>query len=277
IFFGLFLFERTNYSNLKFNKKSLNNNKKTLLNIIFMHKRRMIEVILDFVLICIAYYAAYFLRFEGSALLAVNLQLLQESLLWIIIIKMSVFFMLGLYRGVWRYVGISDFFTIFKVVSLGSVLSVLVLTFLYRFQDYSRAVFFIDWLVLLFLILGSRFMFRIMGEFINRLQNPDGKKILVFGAGDIGEMVIREIKRNRFLNYTPVGFIDDDPNKKGSKINGIPVLGSRDKMKDIILERGIGEVIIAISDIQINELDLIIGICKECGISYRNIKGILDG
>ncbi len=277
MFFGLFLFERTNYNSLKLNKKPLNNNKKTFLNVIFLHKRRMIEVILDFALICIAYYSAYFLRFEGSVLLATNLQLLQESLLWIIIIKMTVFFVFGLYRGVWRHVGISDFFTIFKVVSLGSVLSVLVLTFLYRFQDYSRAVFFIDWLVLLFLILGSRFMFRILGEFINHLQNPGGKKVLIFGAGDIGEMVIREIKRNRLLNYTPVGFIDDDPHKKGSKINGIPVLGSREIMKDIILERGIMEIIIAISDMQTDELDTIIGICKECGISYRRIKGILDG
>lgn len=275
IFFGFFLFEGTSYSNrLKFQRQPVNNNK-VILNTIFLHKRRMIEILLDFVLICIAYYSAYFLRFEGSLLMG-NIRLIKESLVWIILIKMSIFFIFGLYRGVWRYIGISDFFTIFKVVSLGSVASVLFLTFIFRFKDYSRAVFCIDWLILLLLIMGSRFMFRILGEFLSRIQNDGGKKVLIFGAGDMGEMVIREIKRNKALNYVPVGFIDDDPHKIGNKIHGVPVLGLQDKIKDLIKANGIKEVIIAISKIDMVDLSEIIQVCKDYGISYRKVKGILD-
>ena len=275
IFFGFFLFEGTSYSNrLKFQRQPANNNK-VILNTIFLHKRRMIEILLDFVLICIAYYSAYFLRFEGPLLMG-NMRLIKESLVWIILIKMSIFFIFGLYRGVWRYIGISDFFTIFKVVSLGSVASVLFLTFIFRFKDYSRAVFCIDWLILLLLIMGSRFMFRILGEFLSRIQNNGGKKVLIFGAGDMGEMVIREIKRNKALNYIPIGFIDDDPDKIGNKIHGVPVLGLRDKIKDLIKANGIKEVIIAISKIDMADFSDIIQVCKDYGISYRKVKGILD-
>jgi len=277
IFFGLFLFEGTSYSNkFKFPRQPVNNNNnKVILNTIFLHKRRMIEILLDFMLICIAYYSAYFLRFEGP-LLTGNMHLIRESLVWIILIKMSIFFIFGLYRGVWRYIGISDFFTIFKVVSLGSVASVLFLTFRFRFRDYSRAVFCIDWLILLFLILGSRFMFRILREFLSRIQNNGGKKVLIFGAGDMGEMVIREIKRNKVLNYIPIGFIDDDPDKIGNKIHGVPVLGLRDKIKDLIKANEIKEVIIAISKVDMANFSDIIQVCKDYGISYRKVKGILD-
>ncbi|MBU1998105.1 MAG: hypothetical protein KKE64_01260 [Candidatus Omnitrophica bacterium] len=276
LFFGLFLFEGTSYrAKLKLSGwPSTEKKERTILTSVFLYKRRIIELVLDFVFICIAYYSAYFLRFEG-AILQFNLDLLRESLVWIILIKMSVFFLFGFYRGVWRYIGISDFFTIFKVISLGSIFSVLFFTFFFRFQNYSRAVFFIDWLVLLFLILGSRFMFRIVGEFLSRMQSG-GKKVLIFGAGDIGEMVIREIKRNATLNYTPVGFVDDDPHKTGTKIHGIPVLGSRDKLKELINSYMISEIIIAVSKISPEDISFVAGACRECGITYKKVKGILD-
>ncbi|MBM3251220.1 MAG: hypothetical protein FJZ11_00360 [Candidatus Omnitrophica bacterium] len=275
MFFGLFLFEGTSYKSESSHRNNvLHKNNKTLLNAMLFHKRRIVEVLLDFIFICIAYYSAYFLRFEGQ-LLTSNLYLIKESLVWLILIKVSVFFIFGLYRGVWRYIGISDFFTIFKVVTLSSVASILFLTFNFRFKDYSRAVFFMDWLILLFLILGSRFMFRILGEFLSRIQK-EGKRVLVFGAGDMGEMVIREIKRNKSLNYVPVGFVDDDPHKLGSKIHGLPVLGSREKIQDLIRDNEIREVIIAVAKISMADFIEIAQLCKDCGVEFRRVKGILD-
>ncbi len=276
LIFGIFLFEVTSDKKreefAQARNKSRNN--QIILNNIFLHKRRIVEVLLDFVFICLAYYSAYFLRFEGP-LLTKNLGLLQESLVWVILIKMSVFFIFGLYRGVWRYMSISNFITMFKVVSLGSFASILFLTFVFRFRDYSRAVFFIDWLLLLLLITGSRFLFRIIGEFFSRVQNGE-KKILIFGAGDTGEMVLREIKRNKSLHYNPVGFIDDDPYKIGNKIHGVPILGSRDKIKNLVQFHDIQELIIATVSLDLQSLSEIAQICKDCGIPYRKVKGILD-
>lgn len=276
VYFGFFLFEVTSL-----NDKSdahLNGQKKiqdkTVLNNIFMYKQQIIEVFLDFTAICTAYYAAYFLRFEDQ-LFSANFVFLKESLPWVIIIKLLVFFTFGLYRGVWRYIGISDFFTIFKVVSLGSFFSILCLTFVYRFQGYSRAVFFIDWLLLLFLILGSRFLFRLVGEFLLNMRKGL-KNVLIFGAGDTGEMVIREIKKNKFMNYNVLGFIDDDLKKVGSRIHGISVLGNRSKIKKLVSELAIKEIIIAAPTLgNIGEIE-IINICQECAVEYRTIKGVLD-
>jgi len=276
LIFGIFLFEVTSDKKreefIEARNKLYNNH--IVMNNIFLYKRRIVEVLLDFIFICLAYYSAYFLRFEGP-LFTRNLSLLQESLVWVILIKMSVFFILGLYRGVWKYMSISDFITMFKVVSLGSIASILFLTFLFRFRDYSRAVFFIDWLLLLLLITGSRFLFRIIGEFFSRVQNGE-KKILIFGAGDTGEMVLREIKRNKSLHYNPVGFIDDDPYKIGNKIHGVPILGSRDKIKNLVQLHDIQELIIATISLDSQNLSEIAQICKDCGILYRKVKGILD-
>lgn len=266
LFFGLFLSEGSSRG------EADNVFKKG--NTVFLYKRRIVEVLLDFALICIAHYSAYFLRFEGS-LLPANIHLIKDSIAWIIVIKMSAFFIFGLYRGVWRYVSISDLLTIFKVVSIGSVSSVLFLTFMFRFKDYSRAVFFIDWLILLFLISGTRVLFRVLGEFLSRVREK-GKNILIFGAGDTGEMAIREIKRNKSLNYNAVGFIDDNPAKIGNRIQGIPVLGPRGKIKEIAGDYAVKELVIAVSNLDADTFLDIINICGACGIPYRKIKGILD-
>jgi UDP-GlcNAc:undecaprenyl-phosphate GlcNAc-1-phosphate transferase len=272
LFFGFFLYEISPQS--KFNPKPRDLANKTTLISIFFYKRRVVEVLLDFGLICIAYYAAYFLRFEGKQFI-LNAYILKDSLVWIILIKMAVFFTCGLYRGVWRYISISDLFTIFRAVSLGTIASILFLTFIFRFQEYSRAVFFIDWLLLLLLVSGTRMLFRVLGELFSRAREK-GNNVLIFGAGDTGEMVIREIKRNKQLNYNAVGFIDDNPAKAGSKIQGVEVLGGREIIGELARIHKIKEVIVAVPAISASDLSEIARICREYGIEYRKIKGILD-
>lgn len=275
MYFGIFLFEGLAA------KKAMpaagcpaQKQDKLILNNIFLHKRRIIEVLLDFALICLAYYGAYFIRFESENL-GPNLFLIKQSLVWIIVLKIGVFFTFGLYRGTWRYISIPDFFSIFKVVSLGSVVSILFLTFVFRFKEYSRTVFFLDWLLLLFLITGSRFLFRIIGEFFSA-ANKEAKKVLIFGAGDTGEMVIREIKRNKSLNYRPVGFIDDDAGKMGSKIQGYPVLGQRNKMRDLISRFRVNELIVAVPSLSPRDLTEIAKACGDCGVTFKKVKRLFD-
>ncbi|MDD5238222.1 MAG: polysaccharide biosynthesis protein, partial [Candidatus Omnitrophica bacterium] len=125
------------------------------------------------------------------------------------------------------------------------------------------------------LILGVRISFSILGEFFSRAREK-GNNILIFGAGDTGEMIIREIKRNNSLNYNPIGFIDDDPSKFGNKIQGVAVLGSRKRIKDLARTEEVKEILIAIPPLNITDFSEIIKICQDCGISYRMIKGILD-
>lgn len=275
LFFGVFLSETVSYSNhINYKKWQELKENKTVLNNILLYKRRIVEILLDLAFICLAYYFAYFLRFEG-ALLAPNLRLMEKSLLWLILVKMSVFYIFGLYRDVWKYISISDLITIFKCVTLGSAFSIISFTFLFRFQEFSRAVFFIDWLLLLFLVSGYRILFRVLGELFSQVRKV-GKNVLIFGAGDAGEMVIREIKKNKSLNYNPIGFIDDNPSKLGYKIQGVPVLGSREQIRNLVHARDVEEVIIAVPSLDTEIFYDIVKICRDCGVSYKKIKGILD-
>jgi len=276
LYFGIFLSDSVALiSKQKGHKKHYDSNgRNTILTAVLLHKRRVAEILMDSAFICIAYSLSYFLRFEGTMLLP-NLQLMKDSLVWVIVIKMSVFFVFGLYRGIWRYISISDLLTIFKVVGIASIGSIIFLTFIFRFKDYSRAVFIMDWIILLFLISASRISFRVLGEFFSQVGKK-GKNVLIFGAGDTGEMVAREIKRNKALNYNPVGFVDDDPKKNGITIQGVRVLGTRSKIKNLIKENDIKEIIITIQSIDIEDLSEIAKICSDYSISYRQVRGILD-
>lgn len=275
VLFGIFLSETVSYNEETMDYKKWHDlkNNKTILNNILLYKRRVLEILLDMAFICLAYYSAYFLRFEGP-LLAANLSLVENSLVWLILIKLSVFYLFGLYRDVWKYISVSDLITIFKNVTLGSAFSIIILTFLFRFQNFSRVVFFLDWLVLLFLLSGYRILFRILSELFSHVYKK-GKIVLIFGAGDAGELVVREIKRNKALNYNPIGFIDDDPAKLGYKIQGVPVLGTRDKIKELVHIQNVEEVIIAIPSLDPEVFYDIVKICKGCGVSYRKIKSML--
>ena len=273
-YFGMFLSDSAAFLKKRNKNQHTLNANTAIVTGVLLHKRRAVEVLMDLGFICIAYIASYYLRFE-KGLLAANLQLMKESLPWIIVIKMSVFFIFGLYRGAWRYVSISDLLTIFKTAAIASVTSIIFLTFWFRFRDYSRAIFIIDWVVLLFLISASRISFRVLGEFLGKMGEK-GRNVLIFGAGDVGEMVVREIKRNKSLNYNAIGFVDDDPKKSGIRIQGISVLGSRAKIKDLIKKNNIQEIIVAIPMIEVRDLAEIAKICNEYGISYKRVKGILD-
>jgi FlaA1/EpsC-like NDP-sugar epimerase len=150
----------------------------------------------------------------------------------------------------------------------------MVLTFLFRFQDYSRVIFIIDWLLLLFLVSGVRVLIRIQREYFSSL-NVGGKKVLIIGAGDTGELLLREIKHNKSLNLKVVGFIDDDINKIGRRIHGTPILGDRNRIPQFVREKNINEILIAIPSAERKNLEDIFRICADCNVTYREIGGIL--
>ncbi|UCB57015.1 MAG: hypothetical protein JSV30_07405 [Candidatus Omnitrophota bacterium] len=272
-FFGVFLGETKNLSDKERELLKKQQSQKTILNTIFLHKRRIAEVIIDLILICISYYAAHLLRFEGR-ISSANFSLMMKSLPWMIVIRLTSFYYFGLYRGIWRYIGIKDLAAIFKAVSASSLLTILFLTLFFRFQEYSRVVFIIDWILMLFLAAGTRVLIRVLRESFISLH-PGQKKVLIFGAGDAGEMVLREIRHNKALNYHAVGFLDDNPKKVGRRIHGVSVLGTREKLPRLVKDRGIEEVIIAVPSEKKEALESIFEVCRSCGVKYRRMAGIL--
>jgi UDP-GlcNAc:undecaprenyl-phosphate GlcNAc-1-phosphate transferase len=206
------------------------------------YRRRIFEVLLDVVLITVAYYTAYLLRFEG--VLEGNFDYFLKSLPLVISCQIFWLYIMGVYRGVWESASLRDLTGYIKAITGGTVMPVLILLLLYRFYSFSRAVFGIYWILMLILISLSRLSFRLLDEGI-RKGNQKGKPTLVYGAGVGGQMAMREIETNRDLGMTIVGFIDDNARIHGRKFQGYPVLGGQEGLENIIKKHNIQEIIVS--------------------------------
>lgn len=230
--------------------------------------------------------AAYLFRFEFSVSLE-RIQQIKSLLLWIVPLKFIFFLSSGLYRGMWRYTGIRDFWLLARTSFLSTLVTIFIILYLNRFEGYSRAVFIIDGLLTFLLTGGARMMIR---SYYAVYENPraipgfsrkiDSKRVIIVGAGDAGEKMLREILENYQLDYQVVGFIDDDPAKQGRSIHGVRVLGDVKKIPKIVGKKDIREILIAIPSASGNQIRSIVEICRKCDVSYKVLPGIgelIDG
>lgn len=248
-------------------------NESELIEALIKYKRVIFEVLCDFVLICIAYISSYIMRYEGI-IDHYNFGLIARSLPVLIVIKLLSFSISGVYGNIWRYIGLNELLNIVKGVVIGSVASVVVLVVAFRFEGFSRMIFVLDAMVLLILMSAVRIAFRLFREQIFVSLDGRERRILIFGAGDAGDAFLREIRKNRSLNYRPVGFIDDDPFKQGRRMQGIPVVGVRSDIPKLVEDMDIDEVIIAIPSADRKTKDDIEAICRESGAEYHQVSGI---
>jgi len=237
----------------------------------FTYRRRIFEVILDVWLVSFAYWLSYFLRFEGIAYLT-NFPFFLKTLPIALGSLMVSYFAFGIYRGFWRYTSVADAITYLKAVTIGVVLCILVILFVYRFQEYSRTVFVIYWGISLLFLAGSRLSFRLIAEALRRNSTAAGRRVLIYGAGDKGEFALREILNNQKLGLTPVGFIDDDVRKRSRKIQGYKVLGGRDDLAAMVKKYAINELIVASDKINADNLKVACAVCEDLGIAMRNLE-----
>lgn len=235
------------------------------------HKRRIFEVFLDAFLITLSYYLAWamlYAAFESSS----SWGLFMQTLPLLIVIKLGSFLAVGVYRGLWRYTSIGDIITFAKGVLLGSVLSIIAILILYRFDGFSRRVFALDAIVLLVAVIGSRMAFRLIRQVLPLPGTGTGRNVLIYGAGDGGEMVLRELNNNPEWNYVPVGFVDDDPLKKDKVIHGLRVFDGNGTLDDICRDKGIAEILISVRDMPPEKLKAIRETCLESNITLKRAQ-----
>ena len=201
------------------------------------------QVLLDVVLIAVCYYTAYRVRFEGVAFLTFA-PYLAASLPAIIGCKLAALYLSGLYHRSWETFSLVDLFSVVRGVVGGSVLSVLVAAYVYRLQGFSRAVFLIDAILFFTAIVATRASFRLLHDAAN-VRHPQAKRVIVYGAGAAGHLLVREMRANPRWNLQPVAFLDDDPYKRNRFILGVPVRGSGDDLDRIIGLYRVDELIIS--------------------------------
>jgi FlaA1/EpsC-like NDP-sugar epimerase len=237
-------------------------------------KKRIFVIGSDVGLTLFSYWLAYLLRFN-FAVPEVYYQRWLESLPILIIIRSLCFYFFGLYSGVWRYASMNDLTKILKAITLSSFLFVTYLTLRYRLVDFPRSVFVIDWFILITFVGGSRFLYRLSREFYT-VKGEGKRRVLIIGAGDAGEMLLREMKQNPKMTFDPVGFLDDDPDKKGRTIHNIPVLGKVDQLEKIVPRKEVQEVVIAIPSITGKEMRKIVEQCKGVGVPCKTVPAVSD-
>jgi len=234
----------------------------------FSYKRRIFEVLLDVVLIVLAYWSAYAIKFEPFSN-SPAWKLFLRTLPVLVVVRLAAFLFFGVYRGIWRYTSIDDLMAFAKAVAAGSVISMVIVLFKFRFQGFSRTIFLIDALIMLSLLAGSRLAFRFFRQVLPAGNGDSARRVLIYGAGDAGELLLRELLNNRELSYAPVGFMDDDPQKQGKVIHGFRVFGGNGLLKKIMTEHEVEQVLISsprISDERIAE------IWRECEAHNIELK-----
>ena len=240
---GIYLAQLRVYPEKEFS--ALRGQKFTPVLIELTYKRQMMMVILDFGLVSFSYYLAYRLRFDGSDFITF-FRVFLKSLPVIIAVKMVVFYVTGIYRGFWQYISTRDVFQYARSSLIATLLSIACVTFLFRFENFSKGVFIIDWILTTAFLLGTRGSFRIFTETMKR-KTLAGDHVIIYGAGRGGELLLREIMNNKALNINPVGFLDDDPLKIGKKIQGYPILGSFDELSELKKKYGIKGILLSIA------------------------------
>ena len=234
----------------------------------------------DSVLVAIAWFLAFQLRFldEGGALPSRYQDLLLYSIGFVVAGKITVFYLFGLYQKWWRFIGSRDILRILQAVGVSSLLLVLAFVLLQPFSTpLPRSVAVMDFLLTLMLISGSRLVTRLIKERPDRGSRiPRGREVLVVGAGQGGQMVVRELRLNPAIGETAIGFVDDNASMKGMRIQGISVLGGTDEIESILDETEPDEVIIAIPSAPGALRGKVVAACRERQIRVRTLPTVFE-
>ncbi len=249
-----------------------------------MSRRRNFWLVLlvDLILIIIAQVVSHYIRFDFSLpnLSRTSLVIILPVLLTV---KIPVFYFCGLYSGMWRYTSIRDLNNIIKAIFISSALIIVLILYINRFQGISRSVFVLDALLTFLFICASRVTIRCLvnknGQIL-QFSHSDRKKLLLIGAGDAAEKIVREVRDNRNLPYNIVGFVDDDVSKMGRKIHGISVLGTLDELSTHLQLTNAEEILIAISSATGKQMKRMVELCRATDYPFKVLPGlgeIIDG
>ncbi|MFT5697843.1 MAG: FlaA1/EpsC-like NDP-sugar epimerase [Desulforhopalus sp.] len=246
-----------------------------------------IIIAVDIVLLILSLYCAYSLRFEGNIVAIEQFSQFLGILPIMIFVKIPIFYFGGLYRGMWRYTSTEDLLNILKATLISSVVLVAIFLFINRFSGLSRSVFILDTIFTFLLICGHRISIRfffnssnISNRFKSERHQHIKKRLLLIGAGDAAEKILRELMTNQNLPYTPIALLDDDPQKTGLKIHGIPVIGLIEDLKEHVLFSRAEEILISIALVDGKEMKRLVKLCQAVKIPFKVIPGygeILNG
>jgi FlaA1/EpsC-like NDP-sugar epimerase len=246
--------------------------------VIPVNRHRLWQLLADGALIALAWWLAFWLRFDKGVPAPYH-RLMLDTILVVIAIKLAVFIAFGFYNRWWRYVSTRDMWGAARGVTVACVAADLVVYFAHPVKGFllPRSVAVVDWLLLLALVAGTRLIARSM------IERPGaaslivrGKEVIVVGAGDAAQLVVREMLKVPALGYTPIGLIDDDPRKKNIRLHGVRVLGTTDDLPHILRDNPPDEVLIAIPSASGGTRQRVVEISQAASIPVKTLPGLYE-
>jgi FlaA1/EpsC-like NDP-sugar epimerase len=241
-----------------------------------VNRHRVWQLVFDAVLIVAAWRLTFFLSFDKSTPVYYRHFLDWQVVAYVVALKLGVFVVFGFYNRWWRYVSTRDMWGAARGVTVAASLTYLLL---YAFPPAHTSrlphrIPALDYLLLLALVAGTRMLARTLIERPAGGPLAHGKEVLIVGAGDAGQLMAREMQRNRQLHYTPIGFVDDDPRKAGARLNNVRVLGTTDDLAHVLRDNRPDEVLIAIPSAPGAVRQKIVDLCQREHVTVKTLPGL---
>jgi FlaA1/EpsC-like NDP-sugar epimerase len=223
----------------------------------------------DLATVPVAWLLAYWLRFNLGAIPDIFLERALLALPLVMLIQGAVFWLFGLYRGVWRFASMPDLVRIGKAVMAGTALVFFALFAFDRMQGVPRSVPVLYLVLQIFLLAGPRLIYRWLKD--HRLALRDGQRVLIVGAGRAGEMLARDMLRDSHLAYIPVAFVDDKLRRRGSEVHGVQVRGSTNDIPELAESLGVDLILLSIPSASTREMQRLVDLCEQAGKPFRTV------
>ena len=241
--------------------------------------KRIFMVLMDICIVILTSITALIVRFEFSlsAVPKYYIGVVWSSLPATLVIAIIVFYVFRLYSSLWVYAGVTELLYLAAACIVDTLLNTVTILLNYRDQEYPlpRSWYFIYGTLLLAFMFISRYSYRAVRTFFGKkVDEKNLKRVLVVGAGEAGNSIIKEISGSRFVNMHIVGFVDDDKSKIGKYMHGVKVLGDRNDIIEIAKEYLVDEIIIAIPTASAKETKAILDICKQTGCELKRLPGM---
>jgi len=248
---------------------------------VYSQYRQSFLIFIDLLVVTICFFSSFLLRFDFS----LPGEYKHYYLYWLpvfVVIKLTSFYLFGLYKAIWRFTSLWELLNLVKAVSISSLLIIFSLWFFSGFNGFPRSILFLDYILTLLLTSIVRISVRIyFSHFYNRPlfnEKIDKKNLLLIGAGKTGEKIAREIINSPTSPYNIVGFIDDDPNKKNALLHGYKVLGKVSEIEYIKIQ--FDEILITAPSASGEQIRRIVNLCKSTGKNYKivpTLSELIDG
>jgi FlaA1/EpsC-like NDP-sugar epimerase len=245
-----------------------------ILRAFVMHRRRLLEVAVDFALIVASFTVAFIVRVQGEGTPWMR-HIFDLSIPVVLAARYAAFIAFGLYRGVWRYAGARDAVNIVCAVVVSEVVAFGVLSLTVIWNDFPRGVFIIDAFICTALIGASRFGERAIDGVVSELRTRGGqRRTLIVGAGRGGRSLLRELRETP--GERVIGFVDDDASLRRRRLQGVPVLGQVDEIGLVLGRTHPDAVLVTIPDAARDRLDAVVEACGRAGVPCRFVRREID-